>query len=905
MGFISEEMARGGLPMQRSGNGHCSPCPTCGGRDRFYVTYKANREFYKCRQCGAHGDAIQFLRSFRGFCFADAKAEVERYQREKGPAQSPSDNIDRDAWERAAARLLAEAQQNLRDSPAAQEALLKSRGITPESAARYGLGYLPEGRAFSRSAFGLPEVSPRADSFFVDAGLVIAVRTGGRATGIMFRRDTPYNGESYHTLPGSRLFPWVDVGKYWWIVFVVESYLCGMLFAQETQHRYTTVALGSASKRNFGEAEALLREADVIFVALDSDDAGAKQAWTFWETNFPQAVRCVIPKRFGKDPTDACRAGMKLADWAAAGLRLAQKRGLILSTTHAPQTEDAAPTERCGTTVHRVANSDEAVRACAQIAAECQAVGMALEYENGERGGLIRVALYAKAMASVYVVEMAEIAPAALDALGAIQLVTHDGVALQQRLPGLSKAKIACTLLMANAVLNECFGFEDALARFGVQRPAPCGLPEVAVRAIALANLHRALSARLDENKAKAVYFIMRDAQPAVASMAAVGIHFDSSAHARLCAEWTTELASAAAKLPPGMDPASPKTVREWLPTVVPANAIAEWERTSTGEISTADADLAAWDHLPEVHALREHRRVAKLLSTYGARFASFADPQTGRLRADWQLAGAGTGRMTCRTPNLLGLPRDEMFRALFSSPTGRRLLVADASQFQLRIAAHLAGDTAMLSVYAGGGDLHTATAANLTGTDSADVTKEERRLAKAANFGLLFGQGTTGFRGYAASKYGVELSLADAEATRRAWLHRFQGIAAWHRATASALKSGSPITTAARRVAQPKDLTGNALHQALAFQVQGTEAEIMLRAITAIHRGLDPLRARLVLFVHDEVIVEVDDCPSVLSEASELIQRALADAMLSFFPDAATADLSKVEIVENWAEAQ
>ena len=158
MGFISEEMARGGLPMLRSGNGHCSPCPACGGRDRFYVTYKANREFYKCRQCGAHGDAIQFLRSYRGLRFADAKAEIERYLREKGPAQSPGDNIDRDAWERAAARLLAEAQQNLRDSPAAQEALLKSRGITPESAARFGLGYLPEARELLRSAFGLPEV---------------------------------------------------------------------------------------------------------------------------------------------------------------------------------------------------------------------------------------------------------------------------------------------------------------------------------------------------------------------------------------------------------------------------------------------------------------------------------------------------------------------------------------------------------------------------------------------------------------------------------------------------------------------------------------------------------------------------------------------------------------------------
>ena len=744
-------------------------------------------------------------------------------------------------------------------------------------------------------------MSPRAGTFYADAGLVIPVG----ATGIMIRRDTPYNGENYSSLPGSRLFPWVDVGKYWWIVFVVESYLCGMLFAQETQHRYTTVALGSASKRNFGEAEALLREADVIFVALDSDDAGAKQAWTFWEKNFPQAVRCVIPKRFGKDPTDACRAGMKLAVWAVAALKVARKRGFTISTAHARRTENVPPKEEGDTTVHRMANSDEAVRACAQIAAECHAVGIALEHENGDRGRLIRVALYAKAMASVYVVEMAEIAPAALDALGAIQLVTHDGVTLQQRLPGLTNAKIACTLLMANAVLNECLGFEDALARFGVQRPAPCGLPEVAVRAIALADLHRALSARLDENNAKPVYFITRDAQRAVASMAAAGIRFDTTAHARLCAERTAELAGCAAKLPPGVDPASPKAVREWLPTVVPAEAIAAWKRTSTGEISTADADLAPWGHLPEVHALREYRRVAKLLSTYGARFASFADPQTGRLRADWQLAGAATGRMTCRTPNLLGLPRDEMFRALFNSPTGRRLLVADASQIELRIAAHRACDNEMLSVYADGGDLHATTAATLASTDSADVTKEQRRLAKAANFGLLFHQGTPGFRDYAARKYGVQLSLAEAELTRSAWLRRFQGIAAWHRATASALKSGAPITTAAGRVAQPKDLTGNALQQALAFQVQGTEAEIMLRAITAIQRGLDPLRARLVLCVHDEIIVEADDCPSVLSEASELIQRALADAMLSFFPDAATADLSKVKIVQNWAEAQ
>jgi DNA polymerase-1 len=174
----------------------------------------------------------------------------------------------------------------------------------------------------------------------------------------------------------------------------------------------------------------------------------------------------------------------------------------------------------------------------------------------------------------------------------------------------------------------------------------------------------------------------------------------------------------------------------------------------------TEDDILAAVDH-PAAALLRDYRATRKRCTTYGRDWLKYL-ADDGRVYAGWRQIGADSGRMACRKPNLQNLPRDKRYRQCFR-PADRRVLVkADYSQIELRIAAKVSGDQAMLDAYRQGVDLHTLTAQRILGKQ--DVSKADRQLAKAVNFGLLYGMGAEGFQMYAQSNYGVALTLEEAQ---------------------------------------------------------------------------------------------------------------------------------------------
>src|SRR5262249_26688529 len=145
------------------------------------------------------------------------------------------------------------------------------------------------------------------------------------------------------------------------------------------------------------------------------------------------------------------------------------------------------------------------------------------------------------------------------------------------------------------------------------------------------------------------------------------------------------------------------------------------------------------------------------------------------RVYAGWRQLGADTGRMACKAPNLQNLPRGTEYRRCIAAPPGRVLVKSDFSQIELRIAAKVAGDKAMLDAYRGGVDLHTLTAQRVLGI--AEVTKQHRQLAKALNFGLLYGMGAAGFQRYAKSNYGVDLTEEQARQYRSAFFAAYPGL--------------------------------------------------------------------------------------------------------------------------------
>jgi DNA polymerase I-like protein with 3'-5' exonuclease and polymerase domains len=242
------------------------------------------------------------------------------------------------------------------------------------------------------------------------------------------------------------------------------------------------------------------------------------------------------------------------------------------------------------------------------------------------------------------------------------------------------------------------------------------------------------------------------------------------------------------------------------------------------------------------------------------------------------------TGRFACSDPNLQQVPGEHTapgLRACFVPARDHALIVADYSQIELRVAAHLAPCEAMRAVFRAGRDPHRATAATLAGKPEHAIDDHERKLAKAVNFGFLFGMGAERFRSYAKDSYGLELDPQAAAEAREAFFRTFPGIAAWHRRVRGLARVGErePITVQTamgrRRTFPVGSFSYNA---ALNIPVQGTAAEGFKLAMVRLHRELPSLGGRGVLIVHDEYLAEV---PREHAErARELVERIMIESM-------------------------
>ena len=136
---------------------------------------------------------------------------------------------------------------------------------------------------------------------------------------------------------------------------------------------------------------------------------------------------------------------------------------------------------------------------------------------------------------------------------------------------------------------------------------------------------------------------------------------------------------------------------------------------------------------------------------------------------------------MSCYNPNIQQIPREADFRSCFTAPHGRKLVLADYSQIELRVAAQISGDSRMKSACQKGEDLHALTASLISNVPISQVTKAQRQAAKAVNFGLIFGMGAEGLRQYSSQSYGVDMTLEEAEQFRSAFFQNYHGINWWH----------------------------------------------------------------------------------------------------------------------------
>jgi DNA polymerase-1 len=327
--------------------------------------------------------------------------------------------------------------------------------------------------------------------------------------------------------------------------------------------------------------------------------------------------------------------------------------------------------------------------------------------------------------------------------------------------------------------------------------------------------------------------------------------------------------------------------------------------KTPTGQPSTAEdvlEELAAAYPLPRL--ILEYRELAKLKSTYTDNLPKQIDPGSGRIHTSYHQAVAATGRLSSTDPNLQNIPirtkEGRRIRQAFIAPPGHSLVAADYSQIELRIMAHLSGDASLLLAFAEDRDVHQATAAEVFSTPLGDVSADQRRSAKAINFGLMYGMSAFGL----ARQLGI--SRGDAQKYMDLYFERYPGVKRYMEETRrQARETGFVETVFGRRLYLPDIQSRNqALRQyaersAINAPMQGTAADIIKRAMITVDAWLQSsrLHARLIMQVHDELVLEVAD------ETVEAIVGPLREHMAQAAKLAVPLKVD-VGIGHNWDEA-
>lgn len=248
-----------------------------------------------------------------------------------------------------------------------------------------------------------------------------------------------------------------------------------------------------------------------------------------------------------------------------------------------------------------------------------------------------------------------------------------------------------------------------------------------------------------------------------------------------------------------------------------------------------------------------------------------------GRIHANYRQMGTETGRMSCSSPNLQQVPREAEFRRLFRARGGYKLVVADFSQVELRVAAELSGEERMRAAYRAGRDLHTETAALVTGKSADTITKKERTSAKLCNFGLLYGAGAATLRKQAVAQYGVDMDLEEAQELVTGFRDAYPQLYKWQ--TVEGNKTTAAVFT---RYGRKRRLTGfnDKYTTRINTQVQGTAGDIAKIAIAMIWDRIKAApagEALLIAMVHDEIVLEVAE--SAVDKWAKLLAGAMEAA--------------------------
>lgn len=403
-------------------------------------------------------------------------------------------------------------------------------------------------------------------------------------------------------------------------------------------------------------------------------------------------------------------------------------------------------------------------------------------------------------------------------------------------------------------------------------------------------------------------YALNRKLQHVVVDMQLRGIKTDRRKHAEMIYKWEQERFNAEKELEtlmPGVNLNSSKQLTEWLKSTLSADDLARWPLTDTGKALSTSADtFNSFEHLPVVEPISRYKKVEKMCSTYGRTLYHKQNPATGRLHGNFTIGVTRTGRLSGRNPNLTNQPRKEKnFKQIFIPERGYIFLCADLNQIELRVLAQISRDPIMLKAYENGKDLHSVMAAVISNKKIKEITKEERQLAKALNFGLCFGAGAATLQTYAKVNYDIAMSLDQAQEYVNLFHKLYAGYARWKKEHTKRCEQSLLVKTPLGKIRKlhPKMYYTTSLNT----PIQGGAAEIIIQAAVDLHKAFEKLDAHILLLVHDEILVEVVNEPETVAAATAIVVASMTQAAEKIFPGIITRGIVEAYAGLTWQEAK
>jgi DNA polymerase-1 len=425
--------------------------------------------------------------------------------------------------------------------------------------------------------------------------------------------------------------------------------------------------------------------------------------------------------------------------------------------------------------------------------------------------------------------------------------------------------------------------------------------------------------------KQVSAYEIQMQAVPAAMRMQRRGFMLDVAAHALLIdnlAQERTEAEQAYIRACQahglvgigGTIPDTPERKRGLLRAILTSVELERWKQTEkSGALSTKRSDLRRAAHYPPIVELVRISTIDKLLSSFGVGLAELVNPVTGRIHASYHVARTASGRASCSAPNLQQIPRDPRFRNLFVPEAGNALIVADYSSMELRAAAYISGDAAMKRAFDEGLDLHRITAARMSGKSLEEVTAEERKGAKAVNFGAIYCIGADALVQSAWASYGLVLDPIEAKLWLAAFAASYPTFIRWRREHYGRCEAerriaiGKDAAHGIGRIFLKAHLRGDESFytRSCNLPVQGLCADISMQALAYVDDRLFEagIAGGPVAWLHDEFVLEVR--ADQAGQAAEILKQAMIDAFVETFAGAPLNGLVKPGIGMNWGEAK